>query len=163
MGDKHSGRLKRPNMHSNFLKMMVLFGCVAVALVGCSRKTDTNRDLEKAATTFEKAEPAHPPPPASPAPAQAPQPAPVAAPAAAPAQQLNQALAAYKNGQLDDAVTRLQKLRATATLTPEQRIALNDAMATVMTEIYTLAAKGDARAQQAVKQYEQMQTSRQAH
>jgi hypothetical protein len=31
-------------------------------------------------------------------------------------------------------------------------------MAAVMTEIYGQAAKGDARAMQAVKQYEQMQT-----
>jgi hypothetical protein len=34
-------------------------------------------------------------------------------------------------------------------------------MAAVMTEIYSLAAKGDARAKLAVKQYEQMQTQRQ--
>jgi hypothetical protein len=54
----------------------------------------------------------------------------------------------------------LQKLRATPVMTPQQRIALNDAMAAVMGEIYVLAAKGDARAQQAVKQYEKMQTQR---
>ncbi|MDB6113045.1 MAG: hypothetical protein JWR69_4795, partial [Pedosphaera sp.] len=36
--------------------------------------------------------------------------------------------------------------------------AVNDAMAAVMGEIYALAAKGDARAIQAVKLYEQMQT-----
>ena len=71
---------------------------------------------------------------------------------------MKQALAAYKSGDLQDAVTRLQKLRATPAMTPQQRIALNDAMAAVMTEIYGLAAKGDARAMQAVKQYEQMQT-----
>lgn len=71
---------------------------------------------------------------------------------------MNQAIAAYKSGNLEDAVTRLQKLRATPVMTPQQRIALNDAMAAVMTEIYSLAAKGDTRAIQAVKQYEQMQT-----
>ena len=43
-------------------------------------------------------------------------------------------------------------------MTPEQRIALNNAMGAVMTEIYALAAKGDSRAQMAVKQYEKMQT-----
>ena len=83
-------------------------------------------------------------------------PTPTAAPA--PAQEMKQAMAAYKGGELQDAVTRLQKLRATPVLTPQQRIALNDAMAAVMTEIYALAAKGDARAIQAVKQYERMQT-----
>ena len=71
---------------------------------------------------------------------------------------MQQALAAYKGGDLQDAVTRLQRLRAAPTITSQQRIALNDAMAAVMTEIYGLAAKGDARARQAVKQYEQMQT-----
>jgi hypothetical protein len=67
-------------------------------------------------------------------------------------------LAAYKSGDLQDAVTRLQKLRATPVMTPQQRIALNDAMAAVMSEIYGLAAKGDARAIAAVKQYEELQT-----
>ena len=80
--------------------------------------------------------------------------------ATSPSAEMNQALAAYKGGQLDDAVTRLQKLRATSALTPQQRIALNDAMASVMTEIYALAAKGDARAIQAAKQYEKLQTQR---
>ncbi len=37
-------------------------------------------------------------------------------------------------------------------------MAMNDAMAAVMTDIYALAAKGDGRAIQAVKQYEQLQT-----
>ena len=77
-----------------------------------------------------------------------------------PAQQMNQAVAAYKAGNLEDAVTRLQKLRATRVMTPDQRIALNDAMAAVMAEIYGLAAQGDARAIQAVKQYEMMQNQR---
>ena len=70
---------------------------------------------------------------------------------------MNQAIAAYKSGNLEDAVTRLHRLRATPTMTPEQRIALNDAMAAVMAEIYTMAEKGDRRAIQAVWQYEQMQ------
>lgn len=45
-------------------------------------------------------------------------------------------------------------------MTGPQRMALNDAMAAVMNDIYALAAKGDARAIQAVKQYEKMQTQR---
>jgi hypothetical protein len=73
---------------------------------------------------------------------------------------MKQALAAYKAGQLEDAVTRLQNLRSQTAMTAEQRMALQDAIAAVMTEINALAAKGDARAIAALKQYEAMQTNR---
>lgn len=73
---------------------------------------------------------------------------------------MSEAMASYKGGNLTDAVTQLQRLRAQSVITPEQRMALQDAMAAVMTDIYGRAAKGDARAQQAVKQYELMQNSR---
>ena len=78
--------------------------------------------------------------------------------APAPAQQMSQAMVAYKADQLEDAVTRLHKLRAMPTLTSQQRIAMNDAVAAVMTDIYARAAKGDSRAIQAVKLAEEMQT-----
>ena len=87
-----------------------------------------------------------------------PEPPPDATPAPAPAQEMKQAVAAYKSGDLEDAVTRLQKLRATPVMSPQQRMALNDAMAAVMGEIYGLAANGNQRAIQAVKQYETLQT-----
>ncbi|MEQ2007909.1 MAG: hypothetical protein ABMA26_14015 [Limisphaerales bacterium] len=45
-------------------------------------------------------------------------------------------------------------------MTAQQRMALNDAMVAVMTDIHAHAAKGDARAIQAVKHYEQRQTQR---
>ena len=125
------------------------------ALIGCDRKTDANTELEKAAREMQKADTA--PTPAAPA-------APVAEaqsrPAAPPAQEMNQAVAAYKAGQVEDAVTRLQRLRATPTLTPEQRIALNDAMAAVMSQISAQAAKGDSKAIEALKQYDKMQNER---
>jgi hypothetical protein len=73
---------------------------------------------------------------------------------------MQQALAAYRGGELEDAVTRLQKLRTMPTLTAQQRIAVQDSVAAVMTEIYGLAEKGDQKAIQAVRQYEEMQTSR---
>lgn len=73
---------------------------------------------------------------------------------------MQQAVQAYKGGQFEDAVVRLQKLRATPAMSPQQQMALNDAMAAVMTDIYALAAKGDLRAVQAVKQYEKMQTQK---
>ncbi|MCI0541123.1 MAG: hypothetical protein L0Z50_38465, partial [Verrucomicrobiales bacterium] len=63
-------------------------------------------------------------------------------------------------GKMEDAVTRLQLLRATPVLSPQQRMALQDSVAAVMTEVYALAEKGDARAIAAVAQYEKMQTGR---
>ena len=145
-------------MKTGFLTMLALCAGLALAAVGCRQKADATSDLEKAAKALAQTEPAQVPPAAPVQTAVAPQPAPTPPPVPAPAQEMKQALAAYKSGDLQDAVTRLQKLRATPAMTPQQRIALNDAMAAVMTEIYGLAAKGDARATQAVKQYEQMQT-----
>lgn len=147
-------------MKNNLGWVVLLTAALAVAGTGCSKKADASAELEKAASTLANAEPtpapaAAPAQPAQPVPAS---PAPEAAPA--PAQQLSQAMVAYKAGQLEDAVTRLQKLRAMPTMTPQQRMAMNDAMAAVMAEIYTLADKGDSRAIQAVRQYEQMQTQR---
>lgn len=81
-------------------------------------------------------------------------------PAQSQGQDMNQAIAAYKAGELEDAVARLQNLRRSPVMSAEKRMALNDAMAAVMTEIYALAEKGDARAVQAKKLYEQMQTQR---
>jgi hypothetical protein len=128
------------------------------ALIGCDRKTDANTELDKAAREMQKADTA--PTPAAPAVPVAEAQSRPAAPAAPPAQEMNQAVAAYKAGQVEDAVTRLQRLRATPTLTPEQRIALNDAMAAVMSEISAQAAKGDSKAIEALKQYDKMQTER---
>jgi hypothetical protein len=150
-------------MKSSHVTILLLCGGLSFAINGCSRKTDPNTELEKAAAALAKDEPAQAPAPAPTEPAptpQATQPTPTEAAPPRPAQQLNQAMASYKAGNLEDAVTRLQKLRATPAMSPQQRMALNDAMAAVMTEIYARAEKGDARAIQAVKQYEQMQTSR---
>jgi hypothetical protein len=144
------------------LPIIVIFGAsLALAACGCSRKSDAKTELEKAANALSTAEPAPTTPPSQPTqPVEATTASqPVPAPSAS--QQMKEALAAYKAGNLEDAVTRLQKLRATPVMTPQQRIALNDAMGAVMTEIYSLAAKGDARAKLAVKQYEEMQTRRQ--
>jgi hypothetical protein len=141
-------------MHTIPAKIAVLStGLVAACLLaGCDKKADATAELEKAATEMQKTEAA----PAAPAPAPpingraaAPQPV-------APAQEMNQAVAAFKAGNLEDAVTRLQRLRAAQALTPEQRIALNEAMAAVMSEIATMAAQGDKRAIQALQQYELM-------
>ncbi len=145
-------------MNLNFATIMVWCVGLCVALTACTRKTDAHTELEKAASVLEQPAPAQPAAPAQVQTPQTPRPAPAPTAPPAPAQEMKQALAAYKSGDLQDAVTKLHKLRATPVMTPQQRIALNDAMAAVMTEIYALAAKGDTRAIQAVKQYEQMQT-----
>ena len=155
--------VKRPAndaMKCNFRGGVFWGAILVVTAFGCSRKSDANAELEKAASTLASTEPA-PEPAAAPAqPMQSFQPAPAPEAAPAPAQQMSQAMVAYKAGNLEDAVTRLQKLRTMPTMTPQQRMAMNDAMAAVMAEIYALADKGDGRAIQAVKQYEQMQTQR---
>jgi len=133
--------------------------CFAGALlVGCGSKTDANSELQRAAAVMAQPEPAQAAPVAEPV--QQTLSAPTAAPAKAQAQEMSQAMAAYKSGDLEDAVTRFQKLRATPVMSAEKRMALNDAMAAVMSEIYALAQKGDTRAIQAVKKYEEMQTQR---
>ena len=92
--------------------------------------------------------------------AESPQPA-AAAPTATttppPRQQMDDALASYKSGNLEDAVTRFQKLRAQTPMTGEELMALNKAMSAVMGDIYARAAKGDVQAQQAVQEYQRLQ------
>lgn len=136
---------------------------VTCSLVGCGQKASTNAELEKAASVMQKEERATAPAPAvtlSTAPSQAAQPA-ATAPVSSAAWEMNQAMASYKAGNIEDAVSRLQRLRAASAVTPQQRMALNDAMAAVMTDVAAQAAKGDPRAIQALKQYQQMQMQRQ--
>lgn len=133
-------------------------------MTGCSKQPDADSALEDAAKAMEQTVAGQPPAatplpqPASPTPTPT-QPAPVIATTAI-AQQMNQAVTAYKGGQYVDAVTRLQQLRAMTGKTPEQTLALQEAMAAVMGELYTRASKGDARAKAAVKEYERIQNSR---
>lgn len=105
-------------------------------------------ELEKSAAAMEKA-------PAVPADGAA-----EADPGPAPAEQVKKAIADFKAGKMEDAVTRLQLLRAQPVMSPEQRMALQDNIASVMQEVYALAQNGDARAKAAVAQYERMQTGR---
>ena len=131
------------------LPLAILLAGLGLALSGCEKSKDASTELEKAAAALAKAEPA--PAPAEPAPAEAPA-------YVAPAQQVQQALTDYKAGRMEDAVTRLQVLRNTPVLSPEQRMALQDSIAAVMAEVYALAEKGDPRAAAAVAQYERLQT-----
>lgn len=152
-------------MKNSLFLVAILSAGVSMGVIGCGRKPDVKSELEKAAAILEKPDAPVAAPSQQPAPSPSPAPqtpvAETAQPATTtPSQQMRAAIAAYKAGNLDDAVTRLQKLRATPAMSPEQRIALNDAMAAVMGEIYSQAAKGDSRAAAAVKQYEQLQTQR---
>jgi hypothetical protein len=142
-----------------FVSFVGLVLCLILLLVGCGGKKDANTELQKAAAAMAQPEPPQPAPAAEPVQQASPTVVAIAdPPPATPAQEMKQAMAAYKGGDLDDAVRRLQKLRATPVLSAEKRMAVNDATAAVMAEIYALAAKGDARAIQAVKLYEDIQT-----
>ena len=138
--------------------LVAVFGVVTTS---CSKKPNTDRALDEAVKALaqpdsaQQASPAvgqTPPPPATPIP--------TAAAATPVSQQMTQAVASYKSGHYEDAVVRLQWLRARKGNTAEQILALQEATAAVMGEIYARAARGDAAAQKAVKEYERLQNSR---
>lgn len=133
--------------HSNY----ALFAALILSLSGC-QKPDAVNELEKVATALEKAEP---PAPATPDPGTPREPS-----GPPPVKQVQQAIADYKAGNMEDAVTRLQLLRRMSAISPQQRMALQDSIAAVMTEIYTLAEKGDPRAIAAAQRYQQLQNVR---
>lgn len=146
----------------------VLFGLTALLIlgVGCGRKTNANAELDSAVKALEKSEAAAPAatraaaaaPPAAPVPVTpASQETVVAQPVS---QQMSAATASYKAGDYTDAITRLQLLRTKVTKTPEQTVAVQDAMAAVMSELYARAEKGDARASQAIKLFQEQRNNR---
>ena len=126
-----------------------LLAVMAAGLTAC-RKADPVSELEKTAVAIEKAEKA---------PATAAGDFDPAVAATIPSKEVKQAITEFKAGKMEDAVTRLHKLRAQSNLSPQQRLALQDSIAAVMAEVYSLAEKGDAKAAAAVTQYERMQTS----
>lgn len=138
--------METPPMKRTILFILLLCGLVPV--IGCGQKTgNTQSQIDQAVQAM----------------AQVTTPAPVAAAPAAPSmptalQQMNDALASYKAGDFQTAVTQFQMMRAYSVMTGDQLMALNKALGAVMSDLYTRAAKGDAAAAQAVKQYEQMQT-----
>lgn len=77
----------------------------------------------------------------------------------APAQQLDDALAAYKSGDYQNAVIQLQAMRFHAHMTGAQLLALNSATDAVMNDLYARMAKGDEQAQAAIKEYQRLQNS----
>ena len=137
----------------------LLAGITLLAGCGGDKPADPESALQAAVKEMEKAP--ETPAPAAVAPAAAPQQPVNAAPPPSMGVQMNQAVTAYQGGNFVDAVTRLQQLRAMKGKTPEQTLALQEAIASVMGELYTRASKGDTRAQAAVKEYERIQTMRQ--
>src|SRR4051794_33869731 len=121
-------------------KLLGWFCGLTVIFVACGHKQDATGALEKAAKVMEETPAANPPPRAEPAQVEVQA---QVAPAPPPAQELKQALVSYKAGQMEDAVTRLHNLRTQTSMSPAQKMALQDSIAAVMTEIYGLAAKGD--------------------
>lgn len=141
---------------------LAMFALCLVAVAGCHRQGDANAEMGKAVKALEEASPSQAP---APAPATAPAAAstdPAAKPSQQPvtsqpvAQQMSQAMAAYKSGDYDDAIIRLQLLRSKVAKTPEQTMAIQDAVAAVMAELYARAEKGDTRARQAIKQWQEV-------
>jgi hypothetical protein len=130
--------------------VMVLAITVAVS-GGCGKKTDAEAELANTITVLEQPSPA-------------PQPAATASPdtpaSPQPAQQVNQALASLKAGNYSDTIRHLELARANPNKTPAQMMAIQDAMASVMTDLYGRAARGDVAAQQAIKQHQEERNRR---
>ena len=138
--------------------LVAVFG---VGTTSCSKKPSTDHALDEAVKALAQPDSGQqvsptvgqtPPPPATPIP--------TAAATTPVSQQMTQAVASYKSGHYEDAVIRLQWLRARKGNTAEQILALQEATAAVMGEIYARAARGDAAAQKAVKEYERLQNAR---
>lgn len=132
------------------LHLFIISVTLSLTLIGCSKKQDVDTEVRQVIIEIEKAAPAPAgptPPPSAMTPNQT-------APAPnAPASKLSEALAAYKSGEYEKAIAQLDRLRNAPAMTGQQLIAMNKAMAAVMNDLYTLAEKGDARAAQAIKHY----------
>ncbi len=142
----------RCNMNLRHSATVFLLSFAVFFLAGCRHKPESTTALENAAVAFQQAE-SPPPKPVITSPS-------MQTTAPSPSQELKLAQTAFQSRDFEQAAVRLQKLRAMPVLSPQQRIAVNDAIAAVMSEITTLAANGDARAAQALKTYERLQTDR---
>lgn len=149
--------------HTRFIALSIptrlsafVLAIILASAAGCKKQADANTELANAVKLLEKSEAGQPPPPA-PAPTEPGQAALSSQPVA---QQMSQALTAYKGGNYDDAVSRLQLLRTRAVATPQQTMVVQDAMAAVMTDLYDRASKGDVKAKQAIQQYQENRNAR---
>jgi len=141
---------------------LAMYALCLVTMAGCHRQGDANAEMAKAVKALEEVSS---PPALSPPPATTPAAASTAPPAESSqrpvtsqpvAQQMSQAMVSYKSGDYEDAIMRLQLLRSRVAKTPEQTMAIQDAVAAVMAELYARAEKGDTRAGQAIKQWQEI-------
>jgi hypothetical protein len=143
------------------LLVAALVGVFGISTTSCNKKPSADQALDEALKALAQpgtGQQASPPPGQTPPPTLAtPSPTIAATPVSL---QMTQAVVSYKSGHYEDAVVRLQWLRAREGNTPEQLMALQEAMAAVMGDIYARAERGDAAARRAVKEYERLQNSR---
>jgi hypothetical protein len=111
---------------------------------GCQKKTDAATELERTVKTLA----------ATPAPV-APTTPSSGLPGPTVSAEVGQALTAFKSGNYSDAIGHMEMARTHPARTGAETMAVQDAMAAVMADLYTRAANGDAVAQQAIKQYQE--------
>ena len=134
----------------------IVLSISVVVLGGCSKKTDVNAELENAVKVLDGSNPGQVSTPQ--APAAQPQNAPVAQ--MAPAQQVSQALTSLKEGKYTETITYMESARSNPRKSPEQMMAIQNAMAAVMNDLYARAANGDAAARQAINKYNEERNRR---
>lgn len=59
-----------------------------------------------------------------------------------------------------ETIVQMEMARSNPNKTPQQMIAIQDAMASVMSDLYARAAKGDAAAKEAIKRYNEERNRR---
>ena len=122
------------------IRFSTVWLATALLLAACHKKADPVADMEKIAAAL-----------ATPSPAATPG-DPNAGPP--PAKEMQEVIAEYKAGKMEEAVTRLQMLRNQSNVTVDQRMAIQDGVAAVMNDIYTKAEQGDPRAIAAVQRFQ---------
>jgi len=73
---------------------------------------------------------------------------------------VNDATALWKNGDYQQAVVKFHDLQVNTPMSGQQLMELNQAMAATMSDLYTRAAQGDARAKMAVAEYDRLKNRR---
>ncbi len=140
------------------IRIIALALTVSIAILsGCGKKTDAATELSNTVKVLEKPDPgqqASAPQVAAP---QTPNSPPTQLP---PAQQVSQALTSLKAGKYADTIIYMESARSNPNKSPAQMMAIQDAMASVMNDLYTRAANGDAAARAAINKYNEERNRR---
>lgn len=115
-------------------------------LAGCHRQPDASTELANTVRLLEQSTPSVSAAAGGP---------PARAARALPAQEVKQALVSLQAGNYPAAIAQMESARSNPQKTPQQTIAIQDALAAVMNDLYNRAAAGDAAAKQAIRQYQQ--------